>query len=64
MEINLILGHALLSLFTTRSSQDFAGGWAFGPKELKNIQTLLTLTTVAIATKNLSTVHTIPTRQG
>ena len=25
--------------------------WAFGPKVLKNIQTLVTLTTIAIATK-------------
>ncbi len=28
--------------------------WAFGPKVLENIQTLVTLTTVAMATKKLS----------
>ncbi len=39
--------HALLTLFTAQSSQDLA----FGAKGLKNIQTLVTLNTVAMGTK-------------
>ena len=34
------------------SSRGLESRWAFGPKELKNIQTLVTLTTVAMETKN------------
>ncbi len=46
-----VFRHALLTLFTARTSWDLASRWAFGPKGLKNIQTLVTLTTVAMATK-------------
>ncbi len=39
--------YALLTMFTARSSRDLVSRWFFGPKGLKNIQTLFTLTTVA-----------------
>ncbi len=44
-------GHALLQLFTARFSRDLVSRRAFGPKGLKNIQTLVTLITVVMATK-------------
>ena len=41
-------------VFMARSSRNFAWRWAFGPNGLKNSQIVVTMTTVAMATKKRS----------